>query len=271
MHENIEHGIQIFFHKKNTTFYKAHNHEFFEVFIVVCGSAKHKRNNLTIDLVRGSVVLIRPDDIHQYSNSSDDFSFYNMVFSLDTASKLFSLYDESLIKEHFTNINIPPEINLSETDTLQIESNLDTAIGITNIKIRSFINLSILTTILSKIISYKSGKKKNYPNWLAQLINTMESDKNYLKGVSFLYETATRSKEHVSRTFRLELGLTPTEYINDQKLQYASNLLINTNIEIIEIGEMAGFNSHSHFYHLFQNKFKITPKQFRLSNTYFTK
>ncbi|MGL1890294.1 MAG: AraC family transcriptional regulator [Spirochaetaceae bacterium] len=267
IHANIEHGIQIFFHKGETILFSAHGHFFYEIFYVTEGKATHWCNNASSLIKKGSLIFIRPGDIHQYMDTSPNFSFYNLVFSVDTAIKLFSLYDSELISDNIVNSHLSPEVTLNPKEADILSSKFDKDIETTDIKTRSFFNVELLTSLLPMFITSHQYKKDILPNWFQELLELIDVDKNYTKGLTYIYSLATRSKEHVSRSFKKYFDTTPTDYINEKKLIYASNLLRQTNIEIIDIGDMAGFNSHSHFYHLFKKKFTNSPKQYRIEHS----
>lgn len=267
IHDDIDLGIQIFYKQCDSILYTAHGHSFYEIFCVTSGTATHWCNNLSSSIKKGSLIFIRPEDFHQYKDNSDDFSFYNLVISSETAEKIFSLYDKDLITTNLLNRERPPEINLSEIQTDRLAEKFLRDIETIDLKVRSLYNVEILTSILPLFIAKDIYKKDRYPLWFQELIELIEEDKNYTKGIEHLYSMATRSREHVSRNFKKYFNKTPTEYINNKKLLYSANLLRQTNIEIIDIGEMAGFNSHSHFYHQFKKKFNTSPKLYRANNS----
>lgn len=266
MHENIDLGIQIFYKQYNSILYTAHGHNFFEIFCVTSGSATHWCNDKSTTLRKGSLIFIRPKDFHQYLDTSKDFSFYNLVISIESADKILSLYDKKFIRSRLIDSTNPPEINLTENQTDILTEKFLRDIETTDLKIRALYNVEILTSILPLFITPDIYHKEQLPPWFQSLLELIEKDKNYTKGINYIYAQATRSREHVSRNFKKYFNKTPTEYINNKKLLYASNLLRQTNIEIIEIGEMAGFNSHSHFYHQFKIKFNTPPKLYRKKN-----
>lgn len=262
MHPNIEHGIQIFYHQKYSMLYSLHGHNFYEIFFVTNGNAMHRCNNELSKLSRGSIVLIRPDDIHQYLDTSEDFSFYNLVFSKETAEKIFSLYDRDIITNLITS-KVAPHLSVPANLVQGISNKFTEDIETTDLQSRSFFNVALLTSLIPLFIQF-TNSIDDIPLWFQELLDIIDRNKNYTKGLSYLYSVATRSKEHVSRNFKKLIGVTPTEYINNKKLNYSSNLLKQTNYEIVDISQMAGFNSHSHFYHLFKEKFNMSPREYRL-------
>lgn len=260
-HKDVEHGIQIFFYIKDTLLYSLHNHDFYEIFFVIKGSATHYCNGKKFKIETGTIVFIRPGDEHQYLEVSDNFAFYNLVFSRDSANKIFSFYGREILTDILGGrYPLHRSIIFSELEKMEVEFKKD--IETTDLRTRSVYNLSLLTSLIPFFIS-SNHKKDHLPGWFSDIIEKLDRDKNFIKGISYLNEISTRSKEHVSRSFKKYINMTPTEYINNKKLNYASNLLKQTNIELINISEMAGFNSHSHFYHLFKDKFKCSPKEYR--------
>ena len=61
------------------------------------------------------------------------------------------------------------------------------------------------------------------------------------------------------------MKITPTHFINKLRLDYAANLIFNTDLDIITVAMEAGFNNLSHFNHIFKEKFESTPSAFRKS------
>jgi AraC family cel operon transcriptional repressor len=99
--------------------------------------------------------------------------------------------------------------------------------------------------------------------WLQDLCNQMQKPENMRQGVSRLQALAHATPEHLSRTFRKELGCTPTQYVNKLRLTYAANLLYRTDRPIIEISNQVGLTNLSYFYRIFKKQFEMTPAQFR--------
>lgn len=260
-HDNIEHGLQVFYYVQNTVMYTAHGHSFYEIIIVSRGSAHHICNENKTTIARGTLILIRPGDIHQFKKASKDFAFYNIVFSQDAAQKVFSFYDFKL-EEHLHGSNHPPSIKVSNSEISDLSARCKLDIDTTDLQKRSLYNLALLSSLLPLFFSH-SNHKKDIPIWFSSILDEIHSNNNFVKGLPFLHSISTRSKEHVSRCFKKYTGMTAVEYINHLKLTYAANLLKQTNIDLLEISMMLNFNSHSHFYHLFKAKFNCTPKQYR--------
>jgi len=68
---------------------------------------------------------------------------------------------------------------------------------------------------------------------------------------------------HFSRAFKQSMGMSPTNYIAERRIDRAKKLLQETELPISEIALRAGFSSQSHFTTSFRRVAGATPKAFR--------
>ncbi|MEG1229693.1 MAG: helix-turn-helix transcriptional regulator, partial [Flavobacterium sp.] len=66
------------------------------------------------------------------------------------------------------------------------------------------------------------------------------------------------------RFFKRELGMSPIEYVLNEKIKYAKKLLRNPSIQINEVCYLSGFEDANYFIRLFKKHEGITPKQYQL-------
>jgi AraC family transcriptional regulator len=71
------------------------------------------------------------------------------------------------------------------------------------------------------------------------------------------------SQFHFSRLFKQSIGTTPYQYLLQQRIERAKQLLQQTDRSIVDIAFLCGFNSHSHLTKQFRQLTGITPKAFR--------
>ena len=76
-------------------------------------------------------------------------------------------------------------------------------------------------------------------------------------------EVADLSQFHFARAFRRTTGFTPQQYLMQQRIELAKELLIKNDLPIVEISLRAGFKNQSHFNTLFRKYTKFTPKIWR--------
>lgn len=76
-------------------------------------------------------------------------------------------------------------------------------------------------------------------------------------------EIADLSQFHFARVFRKTTGLTPQQYLMQQRIERAKELLAKNDLPIVEISLRTGFKNQSHFTTLFHKFTKLTPKMWR--------
>lgn len=116
-----------------------------------------------------------------------------------------------------------------------------------------------LCIMLERALDIYSKENSNEYNQILQFLNEYHTNIT----LSDLARHFNRSKSHISHLFKKENGMTIRAYCNNLKLEDAKRLLLKTDLPITEIALNVGFNDISYFIHLFKNKFKITPFQYR--------
>lgn len=76
-------------------------------------------------------------------------------------------------------------------------------------------------------------------------------------------DVAGYSLSHYKQKFKKEVGITPSEYVNLQKLEYAKNALANSDINITELAYTLGFSSSNYFCSVFRKFMDCTPRDYR--------
>jgi AraC-like DNA-binding protein len=81
-----------------------------------------------------------------------------------------------------------------------------------------------------------------------------------------LSDKACMSPTSFYRYFKRELGMSPIEFILNEKIKYAKKLLSNPNINVSEVSYASGFEDANYFIRLFKKYEGVTPKQYQLMN-----
>ncbi len=59
------------------------------------------------------------------------------------------------------------------------------------------------------------------------------------------------------------MGVTPHEYVLQQRVERAKKLLKETKLSVMEVAFLCGFSSHSHLGKWFRQYIGMTPKAYR--------
>ena len=76
---------------------------------------------------------------------------------------------------------------------------------------------------------------------------------------------ADLSQFHFARMFRKSTGITPQQFLMQQRIERAKELLAKEDLPIVEISLRTGFKNQSHFTSLFRKFTSLTPKVWRES------
>jgi AraC-like DNA-binding protein len=74
------------------------------------------------------------------------------------------------------------------------------------------------------------------------------------------------SARYISRLFKAETSINLTEYINQQRLEYAQHLLVQSDWTVDEISVKSGFHTPSYFIQKFRELYGVTPNHYRISH-----
>ena len=238
-----------------------HCHDFYELFYISHGKIIHCVNGEKQVLDGGSLILIRPDDVHSYEVLEfTDFEMYSLGFSREEMYRTAEFMDIDL--QMIETSEMPIGIYLHGIDKTFLEQQLGAMLlARQNLNCRDHIRM-----LLSKVLFYLKDAdweaREHMPEWLSELDDQMSFPENYINGLPKMLELCMCSQEHLNRTLKKYFGLTPTEYINVKRIAYAMTLLVSRKYNVIDICYMSGFNSLSHFYAVFKKQYGCTPNQF---------
>ena len=241
---------------------KAHNHDYFEVFLIEKGSTAHWINGVTQKLEPGQLVFIRPWDVHAFcADRKSGCQIINVMFRQDTADHLTARYADSIAGRFFSSKATLPEMHkLGQARfarAVTVAQQLQTSH-------RSLARIEeFLLTLTNRVADVYSGISEAAPDWFSAACSAAQSQEVFQQGVTGFINAAGRSQEHVCRTCKQFLNLTPTEYINRIRIEYAAFLLRSDDAAIEAVALSCGFENTSYFYRLFRRQHGLTPRAYR--------
>ncbi len=90
-------------------------------------------------------------------------------------------------------------------------------------------------------------------------------NEDFAKSITLEYVAKELSvaPQHLSGAFSKNLGVTFSQYLCDLRLEYAANLVVNSQKSLTEICFESGYNNFSHFSRSFKKKFGKSPREYR--------
>jgi AraC family cel operon transcriptional repressor len=246
-----------------------HCHDFYELFLVVNGRIQHVVNQKKQQLAAGALTFIRPNDIHHFCRvSNNDCQLINLSFAQNTMEDLLN-YLGAGFQTKLLTAPLPPTMTLPLPIKNQVQEKLEDLKRIPlhdKQKARTALRILLFDLLTHYLTSERPQPIEGSPEWFNKLCRELQKPEHFVGGVETAYLLAEVTPEHMARTFQKYTNKTLTQYINEQRLNYAANLLLHTDRTILEIALDVGFDSLSHFYHLFKDRFGGSPAQFRKAN-----
>lgn len=69
--------------------------------------------------------------------------------------------------------------------------------------------------------------------------------------------------DYLTRVFKKQTGLSLSDYLQQQRIEYAKKLLVETNSPVSEVALAAGYSNFSYFSTIFKKSTELNPMEFR--------
>ena len=240
----------------------AHTHNFYEFFVVMHGEFKEHINETYLMLEKRYVHVIKPEDSHCFE--AIDHYDRNILRNIAVERDYFEQCLKSVGVDHqemiFNNFE------LDDVSFINFKSKTNALLHLTASEATNhFLFQNILSDILISGLVQKNNNV-DIPNWLQTVYVEISQNRNYVYGLDKLISLSGKTQEHLTRAFNKYYGITPSEYINDLRLQEVTAILRTTDDKIIDIVYNCGYNNISYFNRIFKLKYGLTPREYRDTN-----
>ncbi len=242
-----------------------HGHgDFFEFAVCVRGKLKQIKNGTEQTIISTKdVVLLQPGERHSLcSVNKGKAKHINITAKTKVFYEICSIF--KLSKEDVASL--VRKITLSDVQynyichlaNESLKINLDEEETAYELLIKNII-VNLLNLFLSK------GLKRNntIPDWFQMFIEKISNPEYFSYSIQDLYTVSGYSQPTISMYFRKYYQKSFVKYFMERKISYACGLLRNTNYLIIEIANMAGFSTLSHFNKTFKDMVGVSPSHYR--------
>lgn len=266
-HTNKDTGFLLRHIYGKTERFVVHTHDFCEIFLTVNGNIIHMVNGHTQTLEPGCLVFMRPNDVHQYIYRDEpDYEFVNLAVNKEIIDSMAAYLGEATDTQHLFLDDLPPTVRLTASEMKSFLKKIDffytvdtDDIILKKLKIRSF----LADTFIKYFLRSNDDEQSDIPLWLEETAEKMKRKENFTVGIHRMAEISGKTQEHLARSVKKYYGITLSQFINELRINYAVNLILNTNLKMTDVCYEAGFGNISSFYTNFKDIYGISPKQFR--------
>ena len=188
---------------------------------------------------------------------TDTLGFLNEKYPKEGHNNLWKLDQENYF--FYNNIELAGTINKLIKECMGTSITKDAIADIT------------LQELIIRIIQTQTVKK--FEDEIIDVTSPITSSINFIReniresiNLKQLSGKACMSTTSFYRSFKRELGMSPIEFILNEKIKYAKKLLSNPKINITEVSYATGFEDCNYFIRLFKKHEGVTPKQYQLMN-----
>lgn len=234
-----------------------HDHDFYELFWVQNGRVRHHLQEKTETLNEGDVVFLRPGHTHALQGRGEHALVVSLCIHPATVKALAKRHPS--VKGHlFWSKGGPVR---THRDIRQLASLNHAAVQLENSTCDTLAAEAFLLPLCAELTA--EAFADDIPPWLANACTAAKSPDVFRDGSAGLVAIAGKAHPHVSRMMRKHLGQTPSDYVNNIRMQHAARALTTDSEAISEIAADCGIPNMSHFHKLFRDAHGITPLQYR--------
>lgn len=238
-----------------------HYHNFYEFFIVTSGCAVHHINNQEHRLKKGTLYMIKPKDEHRIMPSDDGCIHINISLMPQKLTEICNGLDIDLDEL----LKIEPKVRLTSDEFEFFRKRAE------RISLLQYQNDKRVQVLICELISqavsvvYKSSffSGNEYPEWFVDILDKIHSPEYCACTASDVYQLSSFSPPVIIAYFKKFTGKTVNEYIRTTKINRACDFLKKSDISIIELSNMLGYTSLSHFSRVFKSHTGMTPGAYR--------
>lgn len=238
----------------NSPQHHANKHKELEILMCISGSGTVYSDMKPISLKTGEMAVINTNRIH-YTTTENEFRYHCLIVDNDFLYSIGIDTDEICFED-----KISSSCFADLFDKISTEWHRDD-------KFRSVIVKSIVAELCIRmcrdhLVKDTTNEKES------KTLKKIKYSINYIKQnfrrdlpLDEVSVAAGLSRYHFCREFKKATGLTPVEFINRTRCEFAKELLESKRYTIAEISDMSGFVTPSHFSKTFKGIFDQHPSE----------
>lgn len=235
-----------------------HTQDFHEMLWVQNGTVRLHTPTGKQDLKEGDLLFISPDEPHGLQGRGESSMVVSLAIRPGVVNAIGNRHDD-LSGIAFWGRGL----EVAHRDIRQLAALNQAALQLERSPRRKLFLEAFLLPILVVLDRPPEGLSPDAPDWLIAACNAAQNPDIFRKGAAGFVASTGRAHPHVSRTMRRFFGLTPSDYVNAQRMEYAARRLTGTSDPLAEIAADCGLPNLSHFHKLFLASHGETPQRYR--------
>ena len=220
---------------------------------LISGCMRDLQINTSVTVMPGDIIVIPPNTPWRFSCEGEHIYFYCVHFTGSAVTEVLKEYGIELypsLNKVYTNNDIPKRFHrlfdgFSKKDRLKNRDLANYLDGILIETSRAMENNAFENTVLSKSIRYINEFYST---------NIKIGDLAKMEGVCL-----TLYNKH----FKDIMKMTPTKYIMKLRIQYACELLMNSEMSVAEISATCGYKDANFFIRVFKDLVGLSPLNYK--------
>lgn len=254
---------------------KRHYHNFHELVFIARGRGQHIIDGQTFEVQKGILFLILPGQHHFFKNRVD-MKHINIAFDLEELPLPHELIQahpgfhplfkmDPLLRQHGNQISHISFSSSQVTKLLHLFEEMFRAQPNHSPKDKLLL-ITLFQNLLITLLDYYATPSSEEGKKLIKLSNVMlYIEKNFKEPLTLdqLASIAEMKKSTFHRQFQAVTKTSPIHYLNELRIDYATEMLKMSEMKITDIAYNAGFNDSNYFSRLFKKMKGISPASVR--------
>ncbi len=248
-----------------------HSHDFIEIIYIISGDGMQVIDGAEYPVSRGDVLFINYGSTHSF-RTEEILEYVNISFSPETVGErlitpenAFALLSLTAFNE-MRGANDGGKLSFYGNERDKIENIIYSMLEENCAKsdyygavMQSYMNI-LIVKMLRKV---NLGADDKYDGIWKELSNYIDDNLDSRLTLDALAKKCFYNPSYFSRAFKEKFGVSFKEYVTRRRIDYAAELLEQTELSVDDVWATAGFTDRSSFYQLFSKYTDSTPSDYR--------
>ncbi|WP_258088578.1 AraC family transcriptional regulator [Weissella fangxianensis] len=242
----------------------------YEIIFCIKGPMYMQVGNHKYNIESNQVLIVPPFTTYcGYKTSPNGADFYWLHFFPQEKVSIIEAHEDDIINKLKTNesrnnsVTLPIIFNLPDYEDIivTIHKILSTKKKITFMEKRDFLTSALLVELFDAYVTQntsdnKDDKIKYIKEWIRANMSNELNVENVAKNINL-------NRDYLTRIFKENTGMTVFQYINKQRIDVASTLLVRTEMSIKEIAYNSYFTNSKMLMRRFKKETGLSPNEYR--------